>query len=55
MDLSLANFANIGSTSSSGSSPAVASTRKNVARIEQRIMLDKLTGRGVEDAEDYTW
>ena len=34
---------------------AVASTRKNVARIEQRIMLDKLTGRGVEDAEDYTW
>ena len=34
---------------------AVASTRKNVARIEQRIMLDKLTGRGVADSEDYTW
>ena len=34
---------------------AVASTRKNVARIEQRIMLDKMTGRGVEEAEDYTW
>lgn len=34
---------------------AVASTRKNVARIEQRLMLDKLTGRGVADSEDYTW
>ena len=31
----------------------VKSTRLNVARIEQRLMLDAATGRGVADQEDY--
>lgn len=31
----------------------VKSTRLNVARIEQRLMLDAVTGRGVVDQEDY--
>lgn len=34
---------------------AVKSTKKRVAQLEQRIMLDKLTGRGLQDNEDYTW
>ena len=34
---------------------AVISTRKNVARIEQRLMMDALTGQGLADTEDYTW
>lgn len=34
---------------------AVKYTRKMVAQVEQRIMLDKLTGRGMADKEDYTW
>ncbi len=34
---------------------AVISTRKHVAQIEQRILLDSLTGRGRADTEDYTW
>ena len=34
---------------------AVKATRKMVAQVEQRIMLDKLTGRGMADKEDYTW
>lgn len=31
----------------------VKSTRLNIARIEQRLMLDAATGRGVVDQEDY--
>lgn len=34
---------------------AVKSTKKAVAQLEQRIMLDQLTGRGRVDTEDYTW
>ncbi len=34
---------------------AVKATKKLVAQVEQRIMLDKLTGRGIADKEDYTW
>jgi pyruvate,water dikinase len=34
---------------------AVKATKKMVAQVEQRIMLDKLTGRGIADKEDYTW
>ncbi|WP_101912489.1 phosphoenolpyruvate synthase [Megasphaera vaginalis (ex Bordigoni et al. 2020)] len=34
---------------------AVISTRKSVAQIEQRILMDSLTGRGRVDTEDYTW
>ena len=34
---------------------AVKATRKMVAQVEQRVMLDKLTGRGLADKEDYTW
>ena len=34
---------------------AVKATRRMVAQVEQRIMLDKLTGRGMADKEDYTW
>ena len=34
---------------------AVKATRKMVAQVEQRLMLDKLTGRGIADKEDYTW
>lgn len=33
----------------------VKETKRNVARIEQRIMLDAATGRGRVDTEDYTW
>ena len=31
----------------------VKSTKLNVARIEQRLILDKATGRGLTDTEDY--
>ena len=34
---------------------AVVSTRKHVAQVEQRILLDSLTGKGRADTEDYTW
>lgn len=34
---------------------AVISTKKNVAQIEQRILMDSLTGKGRADTEDYTW
>ena len=34
---------------------AVKSTKKLVAQLEQRIMLDSLTGRGVIEKEDYNW
>jgi pyruvate,water dikinase len=34
---------------------AVKATKKLVAQVEQRIVLDKLTGRGLVDKEDYTW
>ena len=34
---------------------AVKSTKKLVAQLEQRIMLDSLTGRGVVEKEDYNW
>jgi pyruvate,water dikinase len=34
---------------------AVISTRKSVAQIEQRILMDSLTGKGRADTEDYTW
>lgn len=34
---------------------AVVSTKKTVAQIEQRMMMDALTGRGKADTEDYTW
>ncbi len=34
---------------------AVKATKKMVAQIEQRIMLDALTGRGRTESEDYTW
>lgn len=34
---------------------AVIATKKHVAQIEQRLMLDALTGRGRADTEDYTW
>jgi pyruvate,water dikinase len=34
---------------------AVKATKKLVAQVEQRIMLDKLTGRGIAEKEDYTW
>lgn len=33
----------------------VKQTKKNVAAFEQRIMLDKATGRGIQDPLDYTW
>lgn len=33
----------------------VKATKRNVARIEQRLMLDAATGRGLVDQEDYTW
>ena len=33
----------------------VKATKKNVARIEQRLMLNAATGRGLTDPEDYTW
>lgn len=34
---------------------AVKATKKLVAQMEQRIMLDALTGRGIAEKEDYTW
>lgn len=34
---------------------AVISTKKMVAQIEQRMMMDALTGRGKADTEDYIW
>ncbi|SDF24532.1 phosphoenolpyruvate synthase [Sporolituus thermophilus] len=34
---------------------AVKATKKLVAQVEQRLVLDKLTGRGLVDKEDYTW
>lgn len=34
---------------------AVKATKKMVAQVEQRLILDKLTGRGLADKEDYTW
>lgn len=33
----------------------VKATKRNVARIEQRLMLDAATGRGLRDLTDYTW
>ncbi|HCD08263.1 phosphoenolpyruvate synthase [Companilactobacillus crustorum] len=33
----------------------VKETKRNVAHFEQRIMLDKATGRGLEDTTDYDW
>lgn len=34
---------------------AVKATKRQVAQVEQRIILDKLTGRGLADTTDYTW
>ena len=34
---------------------AVISTKKTVAQIEQRMLMDSLSGRGRADSEDYTW
>ncbi len=34
---------------------AVKATKKMVAQLEQRIMMDALTGRGIAEKEDYTW
>ena len=33
----------------------VKATKRNVARIEQRLMLDAATGRGLKEVEDYNW
>ena len=33
----------------------VKETKRNVAHFEQRIMLDKATGRGLNDPTDYDW
>jgi phosphoenolpyruvate synthase len=33
----------------------VKETKRNVAHFEQRIMLDKATGRGLNDPTDYGW
>ena len=33
----------------------VKATKRNAAQIEQRIMLDALTGRGRQEAEDLNW
>ncbi|GAB5053405.1 phosphoenolpyruvate synthase [Pediococcus ethanolidurans] len=33
----------------------VKETKRNVAHFEQRIMLDKTTGRGLQDQTDYEW
>ena len=30
-------------------------TKKMVAQIEQRIMLDAMTGRGRQETDDLTW
>ena len=34
---------------------AVVSTKKMVAQLEQRIMLDAMTGRGRQETDDLTW
>ena len=34
---------------------AVKNTKKMVAQIEQRMMMDALTGRGRQDVEDLEW
>ena len=34
---------------------AVKSTRRLVAQVEQKLILDQLTGKGVTDVEDYRW
>jgi pyruvate,water dikinase len=34
---------------------AVKAAKRQVAQVEQRIILDKLTGRGLVDNVDYTW
>ena len=34
---------------------AVIATKKMAAQIEQRMMMDAVTGRGKADSEDYTW
>jgi pyruvate,water dikinase len=34
---------------------AVKATKRLVAQVEQRIMLDALTGRGIASKEDYNW
>lgn len=33
----------------------VGFTKKLVAQVEQRVMLEALTGRGIAEKEDYTW
>lgn len=33
----------------------VKETKRNVAHFEQRILLDKATGRGLQDPTDYEW
>lgn len=33
----------------------VKATKRNVARIEQRLILEAATGKGRADTEDYTW
>lgn len=33
----------------------VKETKRNVAHFEQRILLDKATGLGIKDPEDYDW
>ncbi|RRK10334.1 phosphoenolpyruvate synthase [Lactiplantibacillus garii] len=33
----------------------VKETKRNVAHFEQRLMLDKATGRGLQDPTDYDW
>jgi len=33
----------------------VKATKRNVARYEQRIILDHATGLGRADVEDYEW
>lgn len=34
---------------------AVKAAKKMAAQIEQRLLLDKMTGRGIVEQEDYTW
>lgn len=33
----------------------VKETKRNVAHFEQRLILDKATGRGLQDKTDYNW
>jgi len=33
----------------------VKATKRNVARIEQRMLIDAATGKGRAETEDYTW